>query len=135
MIDLSSSSDEENVIVDTSCDAELAKNFFGDLNRDILGHLVTARSSSSMILMMKPRHWWRRLPASTLRQLLLPPTRHQVLPLAPMMLLQGRRSVIVMIRGPIRRLMVATVADVEPTSLSLLRQEQGATTGMLQGHP
>jgi hypothetical protein len=40
-----------------------------------------------------------------------------------------------MIRGPIRRLMLATVADVEPTSLSLLRQEQGATTGMLQGHP
>jgi hypothetical protein len=37
MIDLSSSSDEENVIVDTSCDAELAKKLFGDLNRDILG--------------------------------------------------------------------------------------------------
>jgi hypothetical protein len=37
MIDLSSSSDEENFIVDTSHDAELTKKLFGDLNRDILG--------------------------------------------------------------------------------------------------
>jgi hypothetical protein len=37
MIDLSSSPDEENFIVDTSHDAELAKKLFGDLNRDILG--------------------------------------------------------------------------------------------------
>jgi hypothetical protein len=37
MIDLSSSSDEENIIVDTSCDAELAKKHFGDLNCDIFG--------------------------------------------------------------------------------------------------
>jgi hypothetical protein len=36
MIDLSSSSDEENFIIDTSCDAELAKKIFGDLNCDIL---------------------------------------------------------------------------------------------------
>jgi hypothetical protein len=37
MIDLSSSSDEENFIVDTSCDVKLAKKLFDDLNRDILG--------------------------------------------------------------------------------------------------
>jgi hypothetical protein len=37
MIDLSSSSDEEIFIVDTSHDAELTKKLFGDLNRDILG--------------------------------------------------------------------------------------------------
>jgi hypothetical protein len=36
MIDLSSSSDEENFIVDTSRDTQLAKKNFGDLNRDIL---------------------------------------------------------------------------------------------------
>jgi hypothetical protein len=36
MIDLSSSSDEKNFIVDTSRDVELAKKLFGDLNRDIL---------------------------------------------------------------------------------------------------
>jgi hypothetical protein len=37
MIDLSSSSDEENFIVDTSRDAKLTKKLFGDFNRDILG--------------------------------------------------------------------------------------------------
>jgi hypothetical protein len=37
MIDLSSSSDEENLIVDTSRDAKLTKKLFGDFNRDILG--------------------------------------------------------------------------------------------------
>jgi hypothetical protein len=37
MIDLSSSSDEENFIVDTSRDVKLAKKLFDDLNHDILG--------------------------------------------------------------------------------------------------
>jgi hypothetical protein len=37
MINLSSSLDEKNFIVDTSHDAELTKKLFGDLNRDILG--------------------------------------------------------------------------------------------------
>jgi hypothetical protein len=37
VIDLSLSSDEENFITNTSCDTELARNFFCDLNRDILG--------------------------------------------------------------------------------------------------
>jgi hypothetical protein len=36
MIDLSSSLDEKNFIVDTSRDAELIKKLFGDLNRDTL---------------------------------------------------------------------------------------------------
>jgi hypothetical protein len=36
MIDLSSSLDEENFIVDTLHDAELIKKLFGDLDRDIL---------------------------------------------------------------------------------------------------
>jgi hypothetical protein len=37
MLDLYSSSDEENFIADTSHNAELAKKLFGDLNHDILG--------------------------------------------------------------------------------------------------
>jgi hypothetical protein len=37
MIDLSSSSDEENLIVHISRDAELTKKLFADLNCDILG--------------------------------------------------------------------------------------------------
>jgi hypothetical protein len=39
MIDLSSYLDEENFIIDTSRDVELAKKVFGDLNRYILGLL------------------------------------------------------------------------------------------------
>jgi hypothetical protein len=37
MINISSSWAEENFIVDTSCDVELTKKLFGDLNRNILG--------------------------------------------------------------------------------------------------
>jgi hypothetical protein len=37
VIDLSLSSDEENFITNTSRDTKLARNFFCDLNRDILG--------------------------------------------------------------------------------------------------
>jgi hypothetical protein len=37
MIDLSLSSDEENLIADTSRDTEFVKKLFGNLNRDILG--------------------------------------------------------------------------------------------------
>jgi hypothetical protein len=89
MIDLSSSSDEENFIVDTSHGAELAKNFLVTSTATSSSRLATARSSSSMILMKKTRHMRRRLPASNPRQLLLLSTRAQVLPLAPTMLLQG----------------------------------------------
>jgi hypothetical protein len=37
IVDLASSSGEEDSVVDTSRDEELAKKLFGDLNRDILG--------------------------------------------------------------------------------------------------
>jgi hypothetical protein len=37
MVDLSSSSDEECLITDTSRDEEFARRLFGDLNCDILG--------------------------------------------------------------------------------------------------
>jgi hypothetical protein len=36
-VDLTSSSGEEDFVGDTSRDEELARNLFGDLNRDILG--------------------------------------------------------------------------------------------------
>jgi hypothetical protein len=67
------------------------------------------------------RHKRRRLPVSNPRQLLL----------LPMILLQRQRSVIVMIRGPSRRPMAETIADVAPTILRLPRREQGAVVGML----
>jgi hypothetical protein len=37
VVDLSSSSDEEDFIADTSWDAEFARRLFGDLNHDVLG--------------------------------------------------------------------------------------------------
>jgi hypothetical protein len=37
VIDLSSSSDEEDLIIATSCDFELAQRLFGELNRAVLG--------------------------------------------------------------------------------------------------
>jgi hypothetical protein len=37
MVDLFSSSDEEGLIPDTSCDQEFARRLFGDLNHDNLG--------------------------------------------------------------------------------------------------
>jgi hypothetical protein len=37
VVDLSSSSDEENLIVDVSRDEEFARRLFNDLKRDILG--------------------------------------------------------------------------------------------------
>jgi hypothetical protein len=37
VIELSSSSDEEGFFVDTTWDAEFAKQLFGDLNHDLLG--------------------------------------------------------------------------------------------------
>jgi hypothetical protein len=39
VVDLSSSSDQEGLIPDTSCDEEFARRLFGDLNRDVLGPL------------------------------------------------------------------------------------------------
>jgi hypothetical protein len=134
-IDLSSSLDEENFIVDTSHDAELAKKLFGGLNHDILGppgdgKIVVLDDSDE-----ENEAQEEKTAGINPRYLLLPPTRPQVLPLAPMMLLQGRRSIIVMIRGPIRRLMAVMAVDVAPVSLRLPRQEQGAVVDVLQGHP
>jgi hypothetical protein len=46
-VDLSSSSDEESLIRDTSWDAEFARRIFGDLNYDILG----PHSDSNIIIL------------------------------------------------------------------------------------
>jgi hypothetical protein len=48
-----------------------------------------------------------------------------------MVLPQRQISVIVMIRGPTRRLMAETTADVAPVILRLPRPEQGAMAGVL----
>jgi hypothetical protein len=61
VVDLSSSSDEEGLIPDTSWDEEFTKRLFGDLNRDVLGRPAMARSSSSVTSMKKKRRCARRM--------------------------------------------------------------------------
>jgi hypothetical protein len=71
VVDLSSSSDEGDLIADVSQDEEFARNFFDDLNHDVLGHLVTAKSSSSVTPMKKRRCARRKPLTSKLCHLLL----------------------------------------------------------------
>jgi hypothetical protein len=97
-----------SLVVDTSRDEEFTRKLFADLNRDILG----PPGDSKIIIIDNSddeAHKRRGRPVLNPRQFLfLPP-----------MLLQGQGSIIVMIRGPIRRPMVTTTTDVAPTSLRL----------------
>jgi hypothetical protein len=135
MTDLSSSSDDENFIVDTSRDAELAKKLFDDLNRDILGPLGDGK-----IIVIDDSEEENEAQEektigieSTTASASTDPASSA--PTSTDLLLQGRRSIIVMIREPIRRLMAATTADVAPVSRRLPHQEQVVAVGVLQGHP
>jgi hypothetical protein len=103
-----------SLVVDTSRDEEFTRKLFGDLNCDILG----PPGDGKIIIVddfddddevqeegttdIDPRQF-----------LLLPP-----------MLLQGPVSLIVMLRGPSRRSMVAATVNVAPACLRL----QGCTT-------
>jgi hypothetical protein len=126
MIDLSSSSDEVDLIAATSHDFEFAQMLFGELNRVVLGPPVMARSSSSATP-MKRRCARRRLLTPKMRLLLLQPTLPQPPPLTATMPLRGQKTIIVMIRAPIRWLAVMTAAVVMPVSLRLSRQEAEAS--------
>jgi hypothetical protein len=135
MTDLSSSSDDKNFIVDTSRDAELAKKLFDDLNRDILGPLGDGK-----IIVIDDSEEENEAQEektvdieSTTASASTDPASSA--PTSTDLLLQGRRSIIVMIREPIRRLMAATTADVAPVSRRLPHQEQVVAVGVLQGHP
>jgi hypothetical protein len=68
-----------------------------------------------MTPMMTVSHKRRKLPISNPWQFLL----------LSMMLLQRQGSLIMMIRGPTRRLIAATIANIAPVILRLLRREQG----------
>jgi hypothetical protein len=69
--------------------------------------------------MKKRRHRRRKLSASNLWLLLLLSTRPQLPPPLPTMLLWGQKAIIVMIRGPIRRLAAAMVVEVALVSLRM----------------
>jgi hypothetical protein len=103
-----------SLVVDTSRDEEFTRKLFGDLNCDILGppgdgKIIIIDDSDDDDEVQEegttdidPRQF-----------LLLPP-----------MLLQGPVSLIVMLRGPSRRSMVAVTVNVAPARLRL----QGCTT-------
>jgi hypothetical protein len=71
VVDLSSSSNEGDLIADVSRDDEFAIRLFGDLNRDFLRPSAMAKSSSSATPMKKRRCKRRRPPTLKLCHLLL----------------------------------------------------------------
>jgi hypothetical protein len=62
VVDLSSSSDEEDLILDITRGAEFTKNYLATSTMSSLDHSSTARSSSSMTPMRKKRRCARRMP-------------------------------------------------------------------------
>jgi hypothetical protein len=127
VIDLSSSSDEEDLIATTSHDFEFAQRLFGELNCTVLGPLD---DSKIIIVSNSDEEEVREEKTTDTKMWLLPlqSTLHQPPPLMP---LRGQKMIIVMIRPPIRRLAVTTTVEVTPVSLRLARQE-GAKAGVLQ---
>jgi hypothetical protein len=88
VVDLSLSSDEEDLITNVSPDEEFARRLSGELNHNDLGPPVTARSSFSTSPMKKKRRCARRrLSLMKLRHLLLQGPRPQppllMTPMAP----------------------------------------------------
>jgi hypothetical protein len=133
VVDLSSSSDEEGLIIGTSCDEKFTRRLFGDLNRNILG----LPSDDKIIILSesdKEEEEEREektvgaeaAPSSAARS----PTSTSSTNLddAP----RGRKMIIVMITPPIGRLTVAAMAETKPVCLGLLCQD-GAVGGVLQG--
>jgi hypothetical protein len=110
--------DPSSFIIDTSRDEELARKLFDDLNHDILG----PPGDGKIIILddSDGEAQEEKTTGTNPRQLLL-----------PTMLLQRQRSVIVMIRGPTRRPMVTTTADIALAILRLPRREQSVVAGVL----
>jgi hypothetical protein len=133
VVDLSSSSDEEGLIIDTSCDEKFTKRLFGDLNHNVLGLpgdgkiIILSESDKEE----EEEHEEKTVgtkaaPSSAARS----PTSTSSTNAddAP----RGRKMIIVMITPPIGRLMVAAMAETKPVCLRLLCQE-GVVGGVLQG--
>jgi hypothetical protein len=112
VIDLSISSNEENFIADTSCDAEFGRKLFDDLNRDILGP-----PGDDKVIILDDSNEEKEAPdektvgtelAATSAAINSAPTASVVADDAP----KGAKMIIVMIRDPIRRLVAATAMEV-----------------------
>jgi hypothetical protein len=129
VIDLSSSSDEEDLITATSCDFVFAQRLFGELNRAVLGSpddgkIIVLNDFDEEQVCEEKTTSIEDVTASTV----VNPTSTASANDAPV----GPRTIIVMIRAPIRRLVATMILEMMPASLRLPRQE-GAETGVLQG--
>jgi hypothetical protein len=130
VIDLSSSSDEDDLIADTSHDFEFAQRLYDELNRAALG----PPSDGKIIILSDSEEGEVREEKNTgtkdaVASAVVNPA--SIAPPTPTMPLWGQKTIIVMIRPLIRRLAVTTAAEVTPVSLRLPRQE-GAEVGVLQ---
>jgi hypothetical protein len=126
VIDLSSSSDEEDLMAATPRDFEFVQRLFGELNNTVLWPLVYDK-----IIVLNGSDE-EEVCEEKMQLFLLQSTLPQPPPPTPMMPLWGPKTIIVMINAPIKRLAVTTAVEMTPVSLRLPRQE-GAEADMLQG--
>jgi hypothetical protein len=123
VVDLSSSSDERDLITDVSWDEEFARRLFGDLNRNVLGPLgdgkiiVLSDSNEEEEVHEKNTADAEAVASSIVRS--LASTAYADADDIP----TGVKMIIMMTTPPIRRLMAATVVETIPGCLRLLRQE------------
>jgi hypothetical protein len=117
-MDLSSSLDEEDLIPDTSHDFEFAQHLYDELNRALLGSpsegkiIILNDSNEEKEEVREEKSTDARDKAASAAVNPHPPPS-----IAPM-LLWGQRMIIVMIRGPIRRLAVRMVVGMMPVSVT-----------------
>jgi hypothetical protein len=124
VIDLSSSSEEEEFFADTSWDEDFTRRLSGDLNHDILEPPVMARLSSLATLTNR-RSCVRRPPPMTLLCLLLLRSLRLHLPSPPMLMKTHGKSnmIIVMILLLIGTWAKAVAAETKPAHHRLPCQE------------
>jgi hypothetical protein len=119
VIDLSSSSDEEDLITATSCDFEFAQRLFGELNCAVLGPpgdgKVIVLDDFDEEKEVQEEKIVATEPAATSTAVNLASVASTDTDDAPV----GVKMIILMIRGPIKRLAATTVAEVAPVSLRL----------------
>jgi hypothetical protein len=129
VIDLSSSSNEEDLITATSHDFAFAQRLFGELNRVIVG----PPGDDKIIILSDcdEEEVWEEKTTSTkdaAASAAVNPTSTTTADDVP----TGHNIIIGMIRPPIRRLVATTVVEVMLVSLRLPHQEC-VEAGMLQG--
>jgi hypothetical protein len=117
MIKLSLSSDEENFIANTSRDAEFTKKLFGDLNCNILRPLGDGK-----VIILDDFDEEKEVQEQKMAGTKLVATSAAVNPALTTSVVAdnapvGVKTIIVMIRGPITRLVAATTTEVVPGSL------------------